>query len=111
MTRFVPATGVMLLFAVGIAGAGRTWAGEISDSACGKQHESGAANVPTPAAKECTLDCVRGGSKFVLVSDGRVFQIANQDRAEIRRHAGERVKITGELKGGAIEVAKVEAAR
>ena len=111
MTRFVAVAGVMLLFAVGIAGAEQTWVGEISDSACGKKHESGAENVPTPPAKECTLDCVRGGSKFVLVSGGKVFQIGNQDRAEIRRHAGERVTITGELKGGAIEVAKVEAAR
>lgn len=111
MTRLVAAMGVMLLFAAGVAGAEQTWVGEISDSACGSKHESGAENVPTPPSKECTLDCVRGGSKFVLVSDGKVFQIGNQGHAEIRGHAGARVKITGELKAGAIDVAKVEAAR
>jgi hypothetical protein len=28
--------------------------------------------------KDCTLMCVRGGSSYVFVSEGRVLKIANQ---------------------------------
>ena len=42
---------------------------------------------------------MRGGSKFVLVVDGKVFQIANQDNKDLATHAGHTVKMTGELKG------------
>ena len=58
--------------------------------------------------RECTQACVRGGSKYVLVADGKVVQIANQDNKELATHAGHRVKLTGELKGNAITVSKIE---
>ena len=86
----------------------QTWTGQISDSACNRKHESGAENVPTPPERECTLDCVRGGSKFVLVAADKVYQIANQDNVDLSTHAGHAVKITGELKGNAITVSKIE---
>jgi hypothetical protein len=88
--------------------AEQTIAGQISDSACNRKHESGAENVPTPPDAECTMDCVRGGSKFVLVTADKIFQIANQDLAALKTHAGHKVKMTGELKGESITVSKIE---
>jgi hypothetical protein len=89
--------------------AEQTWVGEISDSACGAHHESGTENVPPPPAKECVENCVRGGSTYVLVGpQGKVFQIANQSATGLKENAGAKVKITGELKGEAITVSKVE---
>jgi hypothetical protein len=90
--------------------AEQTWIGEISDSACGMKHESGAENVPTPPAKECVADCVRGGSKYVIVVGDKVLQIANQNAAGLADLAGSKVKITGEAKGEVITVSKIEKA-
>jgi hypothetical protein len=88
--------------------AEQSWTGQISDSACNRKHESGAENVPTPPDRDCTLDCVRGGSKFVLVTADAIFQIANQDNKDLATHAGHTVKMTGELKGATITVSKIE---
>ena len=88
--------------------AEQTWNGKISDSACGAKHEEAAEGQGVMADRDCTQACVRGGSKYVLVVDGKVFQIANQDLKDLATHAGHAVKMTGELKGGTITVTKIE---
>jgi hypothetical protein len=88
--------------------AEQTWTGKIADSACGAKHEEAAENEGVMADRECTQACVRGGSKYVLVADGKVLQIANQDNKDLATHAGHAVTVTGELKGNAITVSKIE---
>ena len=88
--------------------AEQTWTGKIADSACGAKHEEAAEGQGVMADRECTQACVRGGSKYVLVVDGKVMQIANQDNKDLATHAGHLVKMTGEVKGGAITVSKIE---
>ena len=88
--------------------AEQTWSGKISDSACGAKHEEAAEGQGVMADRDCTQACVRGGSKYVLVVDGKVLQIANQDNKDLATHAGHAVKMTGELKGSAIVVSKIE---
>jgi hypothetical protein len=88
--------------------AEQTWTGKISDSACGAKHEEAAEGQGVMADRECTQACVRGGSKYVLVVDGKVLQIANQDNKDLATHAGHLVKMTGELNGSAITVSKIE---
>src|SRR5437016_9568023 len=88
--------------------AEQTWTGQISDSACGKKHEEAAEGNGVMPDRECTEACVRGGSKYVLVVDDTVYQIANQDNRDLGKHAGHTVKVTGELKGNAITVSKIE---
>ena len=92
----------------GVFAAEQTWTGKISDSACGAKHEEAAEGQGVMADRECTQACVRGGSKYVLVVDGKVVQIANQDNKDLATHAGHAVKMTGELKGNAIVVSKIE---
>jgi len=101
------AAGILLANTVASA-AEQTWTGNISDSACGAKHEEAAEGQGKMPDRECTQACVRGGSKYVLVADGKVVQIANQDNKELATHAGHRVKVTGELKGNAITVSKIE---
>jgi hypothetical protein len=86
----------------------QTWTGKIADSACGAKHEEAAEGQGVMADRDCTQACIRGGSKYVLVVDGKVFQIANQDNKDLATHAGHLVKMTGEMKGNAITVAKIE---
>jgi hypothetical protein len=88
--------------------AEQTWSGKISDSACGAKHEEAAEGQGVMADRDCTQACIRGGSKYVLVVDGKVLQIANQDNKDLATHAGHAVKMTGELKGNAITVSKIE---
>jgi hypothetical protein len=88
--------------------AEQTWTGKISDSACGAKHEEAAEGQGVMADRDCTQACLRGGSKYVLVVDGKVFQIANQDNKDLATHAGHLVKLTGELKGSSITVSTIE---
>ena len=87
--------------------AEQTWKGQISDNLCGAKHEEAAEGQGKMPDRDCTLACVRGGSKFALVVDGKVLQIANQDFADLKEHAGHTVVVTGELKGQSITVSKI----
>ena len=104
----------VVLFATATAlAAEETWSGKISDSLCLLVHPedpdaAGGGKQGLPDEHDCTLACVRGGSKFVLVTNGKVFQIANQQLAALGTHAGHDVKLTGELKGDTITVSKIE---
>jgi hypothetical protein len=88
--------------------SGEGWTGQISDSICGAKHEEAAEGQGKMADRDCTLSCVRGGSKYVLVSEGKVLQISNQDFKDLQTHAGHNVKMTGEMKGSSILVSKIE---
>jgi len=91
----------------GAKAAEQTWSGQISDSACGAKHEEAAEGQGKMPDRECTQACVRGGSKYVLVVDGKVFQIANQDDKDLATHAGHKVQVTGELKANTITISKI----
>jgi hypothetical protein len=109
MTKFsLVLTAVLLAAPAGPFAAEQTWTGKISDSACGAKHEEAAENQGVMADRDCTEACVRGGSKYVLVADGKVLQIANQDNKDLATHAGHLVKMTGEMTGSAITVSKIE---
>src|SRR5262249_57250513 len=86
------------------AGAEQTWTGSISENRCGGDHGG------EVDERECTLRCVKTGDKFVLVTDygKKVWPIVNQDFASLPDHAGHTVKVSGELKGNAIVVSKIE---
>ncbi len=57
--------------------------------------------------RACAQKCIKGGSPAVLVSeDGKIYKIANQDK--IVSHAGEKVTVTGDLKGDTITVASIQ---
>jgi hypothetical protein len=108
MKKMSIALAALLLLSAQPRAAEQTWTGKISDSACGKKHEEAAEGNGVMPDRECTLACVRGGSKYVLVVDDKVFQIANQDNKDLATHAGHAVKVTGELNGETITVSKIE---
>jgi hypothetical protein len=98
-----------LLLATGISlaapkGKEKSFTGQISDEMCGLKH------MMAGGAKQCTLECVDGGSKFVLADPEhqKVYDLSDQEKP--KQFAGEKVKITGTLKGSTIEVSSIEAA-
>jgi hypothetical protein len=91
--------------------ANMTMTGMISDSACGSSHAKmiEAHKEAKMSERECTLACVKGGGKFVFVSDGKVYSVANQSFAALTEHAGETVSLTGDVNGNTVTVSKISA--
>jgi hypothetical protein len=51
----------------------------------------------------CAKKCLGGGDSAVLVVDGKVVKIANQDK--IKGHEGHHVTVTGKLDGDTLTIA------
>ena len=94
---------VVMVGSVGFA-ADQTWTGAISDKMCGADHKKMGGKM---SERDCTLACTKGGASYVLVVDGKVYQLTGHD-ADLKAHAGHTVNLTGELKGDMIKVSKVE---
>lgn len=88
--------------------AGETWTGKISDSSCGASHDTMTEHGKKGTDKDCTLMCVKKGSRYVFVNEGKVLKIANQDFKGLQQFAGETVRLTGDLKDDMITVTKIE---
>jgi hypothetical protein len=92
--------------------AEQTWTGTITDSVCGASHATMAQGVTPPLSdSECTLACVEARAKYQFLdqkANNKVLDIANQDFAGLKQHAGHVVLLTGELKGNTITVSKIE---
>ena len=93
-----------MLTATGALAADQTWKGAISDKMCGTDHKKMTGKM---SDRDCTLACAKGGSPYVLVADGKVYQLTGHD-GDLRTHAGHTVNLTGELKGDTIRISKIE---
>jgi Protein of unknown function (DUF5818) len=71
-----------------------TFSGDIMDSACAK---GGAHNPSMGTSAQCTIACVKAGSKYVLYDGATktVYQLDDQTKPEA--FAGAKVKVTGTL--------------
>src|SRR5450759_2124955 len=79
------------------------WSGYIVDATCaGKKEDKGAAEDHAA----CAARCIKGGSPAVLVSDGKVYKISNQDK--VVAHAGHKVTISGTVDDDTITVESVK---
>jgi hypothetical protein len=86
--------------------AQQTFTGRLSDSMCAGAHK----NTSGLADRDCLFACINALATYVLVDrDNRVIPIANQDAMGLPLYAGRPVRLTGERKGDAIVVTKVEA--
>jgi hypothetical protein len=99
-----------LIMAPASFAAEQTWTGAITDTMCPKSHKSNIehkleASGERMTDQECTVGCVgHRGQKYVFVSNGRIYQIANQDYSGLADHAARAVKLTGSLAGDTIKV-------
>jgi hypothetical protein len=88
--------------------AAETWKGTLSDKMCAAKHSADKHGENAKKHEDCVKKCVDGGGEVVFVSGEKVYRIANQDFAQVKAHAGHEVNLTGELKGEAITVSKIE---
>jgi hypothetical protein len=101
-----------LFLAGAVAGfaAEATLTGKISDDMCGASHKGMEHAGKQASDRDCTLACVKGGSKYVFASEGKVYAVENQTFAGLKEHAGHTVKLTGEMSADkkSIKVSKIE---
>lgn len=95
---------VLLSLASGAYAADQTWTGTISDKMCGADHSEMKGKT---SDRDCTLACAKSGAPYALVTEGKVYELANHE-SDLKTHAGHKVTVTGELKGDTIRVSKVE---
>jgi len=107
--RSLCCAGLFLCLASFASAADMTWTGQISDSMCGGSHAKMMAAHPDAkmTAHDCTNACVKGGAKYVFISEGKTYKIANQDDADLQVHAGHTVLLTGSMNGDTITVTKI----
>jgi hypothetical protein len=109
MKRFIfPVLGLLLAVGLSLAApakdSAKTYVGSIGDSMCGAKHM-----MPGESDKDCTLECVKGGAKYILIDpNGKIYQLSDQKTPE--QFAGANVKVTGTLKGDTISVTSIVAA-
>lgn len=83
--------------------------GRISDAMCNAKHAEGEHGTKKMTDRQCVEACVKGGEKYVFVGEGdKVYKIENQDLAALKTHAGHEVTVTGDVKGDAITISKIE---
>jgi hypothetical protein len=104
---------ILALFLAGaVAGfaAETTLTGKISDDMCGASHKGMEHAGKQSSDRDCTLACVKGGSKYVFVSEGMVYAVENQSFAGLKEHAGHTVKLTGDVSADkkSVKVSKIE---
>ncbi len=81
----------------------KSWTGVVSDSHCGAKHATA-----SDAAAACVTKCVSGGAKYVLVSEGKVYQLTPQEK--FKGYAGKSVKVTGSEEKETITASEVQPA-
>jgi len=80
----------------------QSYEGVITDTRCSAKH-SAAIGM---AAADCTRACVHGGEQFALV-DGDTVYVLEGNPEQLKRMAGQRVRILGNLNGSKISVSAV----
>ena len=96
------------LVASGAVRAEETWKGTISDSMCGLKHSAEKHGDKAGDHRACVEKCIAGGGEYVFIAKDKALKIANQKFEGLKTHAGHEVLLTGEMKDGAITVAKIE---
>jgi len=108
MKKFAMLAAAILFTAAPALAADKTMNGTIGDAKCGVKHSKAEHGSQMDSDHDCVNKCVAGGSKYVFVSGGKTYEIANQDFAGLKDHAGHKVALTGEMKGDTITVSKID---
>jgi hypothetical protein len=101
--RFAIAIGAAFLAGALAVSAANSYTGYITDSKCG-------AKAAHEGARECTIKCVKAGSKYVFVNDAdkKVYEI--DDQKKVAEHAGHHVMVKGTVTGDKLKLNSIEMA-
>ena len=82
--------------------------GTISDDHCGGVHVMDE-HALIFSDQDCATRCIKDGAKYVLVTEGGVYAIENQEHAALATHNGRQVRVTGLVRDRALNVSSVSA--
>ena len=85
-----------------VLAATQTYEGTVSDSMCGKKHM-----MPGKSDADCTRECVKEGSQYILVTDKATYTLAGKP-SQLEPFAGKHVKVQGELNKDTITVSSIK---
>lgn len=80
-----------------------TKTGTISDIDCAQNPDK---NAGSPSHAGCARGCIGNGAEAVLVSDGKYFKLAPQDK--VKEFAGDQVTVVGTLADEVITVSSIK---
>jgi len=86
-------------------GTQKTLTGVVSDSMCGQTHM-----MKDKSAADCTRYCVKQGTKYALVVGKSVYTLEGHE-GELDKYAGQKVTLTGTVKGETVTVSSVVPAK
>ncbi len=95
--------GAFVAAGTSLGAASMTLKGTVSDAMCGAHH-------PVADAAECTKACVKKGSDYALVANGKVYTLkadASQ-KAELDKLAGKDAEVMGDVNGTTVMVKSVK---
>ncbi len=84
------------------AGPQKSYDGMITDTRCAAKHSAAIGKT----AADCTLVCIHGGEQFALVDGDTVYSLEGET-VQLKRVAGQRVRIIGTLKGSKLSVVSI----
>src|SRR5260370_7413461 len=96
MKKLFVYSAMIALCSPGVFAAQQTLTGQISDSMCKSDHAMMQKGATKMSDKECAMACAKSGQKYVLLSNGKVYQIENQTVAGLQANAGGTVQGTGQ---------------
>lgn len=110
--RAIPAfAGAALLWAIPFyaqttrSGEQQTWTGVVSDTMCGNTHM-----LKGKSDAECVRQCIKMGEGFALMVGDKMYALRGHS-ADLDEHAGQKVILTGAMRGNAIAVDSVAPAK
>lgn len=83
----------------------RTFEGMVTCSRCGAKHSAALGRT----AADCTVACQRVGGSFALIDGDNTYTLQG-DLNVLKRSAGQRARVTGDLHGNTIAVASITSA-
>ena len=99
-----------LFVAITAFAADQTVTGVITDSMCKSNHAMMQKGANKMSDHDCTVACVKMmGQKYVLAAGDKVYQIDNQNFADLEKDAGMSAKVTGQVSadGKSITLTKI----
>jgi hypothetical protein len=110
MKKFAMLAAAVIFAATPALAADTTLHGKISDAKCNGTHHKAEHGSQADSDHDCVTKCITDGSKYVIVVGKDTYQIANQDFAGLKDHAGHSVALTGDVNKDTktVTVSKIE---
>ena len=87
------------------SGSEKTLNGVVGDAMCGQTHM-----MKGKSDAECTRACAKEGSKYALIVGKSVYTLEGHE-ADLDKYAGQKVLLTGDVKGQTVTVKSVAPAK